>query len=65
MSDQAADVFALGVIMLQLLTGSEPHGLAQHAAGLLQAEGVASLVDPCAGDWPQEAALDFCSLAVR
>ena len=64
--DQAADVFALGVIMLQLLTGSEAHGLAQHAAEVLRhAEGVARLVDPCAGDWPIQAASEFCSLAVR
>ena len=63
--DQAADVFALGVVMLQLLTGSEAHGLAQHAAEVARTEGVARLVDPCVGDWPLQAAAEFCSLAVR
>ena len=63
--DQAADVFALGVIMLQLLTGSEAHGLAQHAAEVLPTGGVARLVDPCVSDWPLQAASEFCSLAVR
>lgn len=63
--DRAADVFALGVVMLQLLTGSEAHGLAQHAAEVSRAEGAARLVDPCAGDWPLQAASEFCSLAVR
>lgn len=64
-SDPAADVFALGLIMLQLLTGSQPHGLAQHAVEVMRADGVARLIDPCAGEWPLTAASEFCSLAIR
>ena len=64
-SEPAADVFALGLIMLQLLTGSQPNGLAQHAVEVMRADGVARLIDPCAGEWPLTAASEFCSLAIR
>lgn len=70
----AADVFALGLTLLQLLAASEAAGLAAHAAatlglglglGTAGASGVERLVDPCAGAWPPAQAADFARLALR
>ena len=63
-----ADVFALGLTLLQLLAASEAAGLAAHAAATLGAAGPAGverLVDPCAGAWPPAQAADFARLALR
>ena len=63
-----ADVFALGLTLLQLLAASEAAGLAAHAAATLGAAGAAGverLVDPCAGAWPPAQAADFARLALR
>ena len=63
-----ADVFALGLTLLQLLAASEAAGLATHAAATLGAAGPAGverLVDPCAGAWPPAQAADFARLALR
>ncbi|KAK9822236.1 hypothetical protein WJX81_003275 [Elliptochloris bilobata] len=62
-----ADVYALGLTMLQLLAASEADGLAAHAAATLSegVQGVGRLVDPCAGTWPAAEAADFARLALR
>lgn len=60
-----ADVFALGLLLLQLLAASEADGLAAHAAATLESGGIERLIDPCAGAWPPMQAAHFARLALR
>jgi len=64
---QAADVYAFGLTLLQLLAASEAGGLAAHAAAVLRAGGGGAerLADPCAGAWPAAQAADLARLALR
>ncbi len=64
---RSADLFSLGVVLLQLLTGSAPAGLAQHVQSVLAggSADVARLVDPCVGACAQEDAAELCRLALR
>ncbi len=66
-ASQAADVYAFGLTLLQLLAASEAGGLAAHAAAVLRAGGGGAqrLADPCAGAWPAAQAADLARLALR
>ena len=62
-----ADVFALGITMLQLLVGQEALGLRAYVAGKLvpDSSNVTQIVDPCCGGWPTDSATRFARLAMR
>lgn len=63
----AGDLFALGLIMLQLLTGQEVAGLRAFVAGKLAPDcrNVGDIADPCAPGWPSDNAARFARLAMR
>ncbi len=61
----ASDLYSLGVVLLQLLTGSEPAGLVRHMADAARNGAIDCTMDPCAGGWPLEDAIELCQLALR
>lgn len=61
----ASEVYALGVTLLQLLTGMEASGLVEHVEAAAERGRLADVVDPCAGDWDLSNADGFARLALR
>jgi interleukin-1 receptor-associated kinase 1 len=47
-----SDAYAFGVLLLRLLTGRPPMGLARHVRAALGEGRVADILDASAGDWP-------------
>nr|XP_034589761.1 U-box domain-containing protein 33-like [Setaria viridis]TKW23631.1 hypothetical protein SEVIR_4G304000v2 [Setaria viridis] len=47
-----SDAYAFGVLLLRLLTGRPPMGLARHVRAALTEGRVADILDASAGDWP-------------
>ncbi|VAI69767.1 unnamed protein product [Triticum turgidum subsp. durum] len=64
-----SDVYALGVVVLQLLTGrTSPLGLAHAVETALEEDGgdsFAEMLDATAGQWPPEEARELAALALR
>lgn len=67
-----SDIFSFGIIILQLLTGRPPVGLASEVRRALLCEKLASVLDMSAGEWPMSVArrlvelgLQFCELNSR
>jgi hypothetical protein len=60
-----AEVYSLGVTLLQLLTGMEACGLVEHISDIVQKGHLADVLDPCAGDWDLDNASAFARLALR
>lgn len=61
----AADIYAFGVTLLQLLTGSQAGGLVSHVASVKISGEHSAIMDPCAGSWPSEDATQLINLALR
>ncbi|KAL9334187.1 hypothetical protein Peur_074326 [Populus x canadensis] len=67
-----SDIYAFGVIILQLLTGKPPVGLVGKVRRTLSCGKLASILDPSAGEWPMfvarqlvDLSLQFCELRSR
>ncbi|KAJ1382186.1 Serine/threonine-protein kinase, active site, partial [Sesbania bispinosa] len=60
-----SDVYSLGIIFLQILTGKPPMGLAHHAGQALEDGTFGELLDPSVPDWPLEESLCLANIAIK
>lgn len=60
-----SDVYALGIVLLQLLTARPPVGLAHAVETALEEGRFADVLDAAAGQWPLDEAQELAVLALR
>ncbi|CAI8611759.1 unnamed protein product [Vicia faba] len=60
-----SDVYSLGIIFLQLLTGRHPMGLAHHSEQAIEKGTFENMLDPCVSNWPVEQAHTLAHIAVQ
>lgn len=60
-----SDVYAFGIVVLQLLTGSLTSGVVRDVCCALKSEKITEVLDFSAGDWPIEEAKQLAFLGMR
>ncbi|XP_017407546.1 U-box domain-containing protein 35 isoform X2 [Vigna angularis] len=60
-----SDVYSLGIVILQLLTGRPAMGLAHQVEQSIQKETFAQILDPSVPNWPLTEALSLANLALQ
>ncbi|WVZ23507.1 hypothetical protein V8G54_002051 [Vigna mungo] len=60
-----SDVYSLGVVLLQIITGKSPMGLSHLVEKALLSNTLSEVLDPSVTDWPIEATSSFAKLALK
>ncbi|CAN6470056.1 unnamed protein product [Victoria cruziana] len=60
-----SDVYALGIILLQLITAKPPMGIAHNIEWAIEKGMFAEVLDPDVPDWPVEETLSFAKMALK
>ncbi|KAK1309425.1 U-box domain-containing protein 35 [Acorus calamus] len=60
-----SDIYALGIILLQLITASPPMGLAHNVEEAMDVGRLDEMLDPSVPDWPMEETTKFATLALK
>ena len=60
-----SDVYAFGLVMLQLLTGKSPTGLIKCIENAVEQNKLSEVLDPTAGNWPINEATEMALLAIE
>ncbi|AES67806.1 U-box domain-containing protein 52 [Medicago truncatula] len=60
-----SDIYSLGVMLLQIITGKTPMGVAHLVEEAIQNDNLAKVLDPNVTDWPVEEALSLAKLALK
>ncbi|KAK1280992.1 U-box domain-containing protein 34 [Acorus gramineus] len=60
-----SDIYALGIILLQLITASPPMGLAHNVEEAMDVGRLDEMLDPSVPDWPMLETTKFATLALK
>ncbi|MQL77992.1 hypothetical protein Taro_010435 [Colocasia esculenta] len=60
-----SDIYALGIILLQVVTGAQPMGLAHNVERAMEEGRFQRLLDPKVSDWPIEETLAFAKIGLK
>lgn len=60
-----SDIYSFGIVILQLLTGKQPLGLASEVRRAMSCEKLSSVLDPTAGEWPLEVARRLAEFGLK
>ncbi|XP_029127956.1 U-box domain-containing protein 35 [Cajanus cajan] len=60
-----SDIYSLGVVLLQIITGKSPMGLSHLVEKALHKGTFSEVLDPSVTDWPVEEAMAFANLALK
>ncbi|KAM7255687.1 hypothetical protein ACFE04_008585 [Oxalis oulophora] len=60
-----SDLYSLGVMLLQIITGKPPAGVSHHMEQAIEKGAFLEMLDPTVRDWPVEEALSLAKVALK